>query len=131
VEAWFGGYFGIKPNIALFTLWSEKYHSYFDREGEGKLGKDFTLGVGKLEYWGEKYACTFQLHLFLLNAETGKAQIIENIPDDYFTLVQPIFLLAVRVSFLLFGKATGSISVLDQSIVISDHLRFTPLSYPK
>lgn len=62
-----------------------KVTSYFDIENDEKeekiRGGENTMGVGKTENWGEKYAeLSALLDLFVVNVKTGRVARVENVP---------------------------------------------------
>ena len=77
--------------------------SFFDKE-DGKeekavIGATNTLGYGKGEHWGEKYTNTCRLNIYVLQVDTGKCALVENVPggdelsstDGGYSLGQPTF----------------------------------------
>ena len=70
-----------------------KVTSFFDLENDDKddkvRGGENTLGLGKMENWGEKYTdMSALLDLFVVNTESGKVGRVENVPggvDDVTT----------------------------------------------
>eukprot|EP00563_Minutocellus_polymorphus_P011720 CAMPEP_0181066770 /NCGR_PEP_ID=MMETSP1070-20121207/25516_1 /TAXON_ID=265543 /ORGANISM="Minutocellus polymorphus, Strain NH13" /LENGTH=807 /DNA_ID=CAMNT_0023147383 /DNA_START=47 /DNA_END=2470 /DNA_ORIENTATION=- len=112
--AWFGGFSWNAEETALVYAAEAKLSktaSFFDEkkkddekpkgdnERADSTGGQFTLGVGKGEDWGEKYTGTSRLALFCANVETGKVDIISNVPggvleensEGGYTLGQPVF----------------------------------------
>ncbi len=70
-----------------------KVASFFDLEndtdGDKIRGGENTLGLGKMENWGEKYTdMSALLDLFVVNTESGKVARVDNVPggvDDVTT----------------------------------------------
>lgn len=59
--------------------------SYFDTDNDEKnkkiRGGESTMGLGKTEDWGEKYAeLSALLDLFIVNIHSGKVERVENVP---------------------------------------------------
>lgn len=109
--AWFGGIsWSPDENALVYTaeVNKPKTESFFldpssSKKGERMIsGGQYTLGVGKSEDWGEKYATTALLSLFCMNVETGRIGILENVPgfksskniastEGGYVLGQPVF----------------------------------------
>eukprot|EP00816_Leptocylindrus_hargravesii_P008451 CAMPEP_0196815540 /NCGR_PEP_ID=MMETSP1362-20130617/50418_1 /TAXON_ID=163516 /ORGANISM="Leptocylindrus danicus, Strain CCMP1856" /LENGTH=816 /DNA_ID=CAMNT_0042192531 /DNA_START=72 /DNA_END=2522 /DNA_ORIENTATION=- len=107
--SWFGGMCWSPTEEALVYVAEKstpKTKSFFGRSDDCAAddvrvqeGGQYTLGVGRREDWGEKYASTSLLRLFCISIKSGKVAEVENCPgensvlstDGSFTMGQPIF----------------------------------------